>query len=49
MEALVELLAFSAGGVVALAASRFVLGRILDLTFRSPGPAPPPVRKPAGA
>jgi hypothetical protein len=48
MNVVVELLAFSVGGVVALATSRWVLGRVLDLTFR-PVRASRPVRKPVGA
>jgi hypothetical protein len=34
MDVLVELLAFSAGGLVALVASRWMLNGVLDLTFR---------------
>lgn len=49
MEVMVALLALSAGGVVALAASRWVLGGVLELTFRPARPSPPPVRKPVGA
>lgn len=49
MDVVVEVLAFSAGGVVALAASRWVLGGVLDLTFRRARRSPPPVRKPVGA
>ena len=36
MEVAVAVLAFSAGGLVALATSRLVLGGVLELTFRSP-------------
>jgi hypothetical protein len=38
MDVLVELLAFSAGGVVALVTSRWMLSGVLGLTFRPTRP-----------
>jgi hypothetical protein len=48
MQVLVELVAFSAGGAIALVTSRLLLGGVLGLTFRPSRRAAESVRK-AGA
>lgn len=49
MSLLVEILVCGAGGVVAIATSRLVLGGILALTFRSARRGTAPITKAAGA